>query len=69
VLQVVDLLIDRGPLPESLGPLTLAVLAIGFPKVLARESSVATRLREIDAEAKTAGEEVWAYIVEHELQL
>jgi serine/threonine-protein kinase len=34
IMQVVDLLIDRGPLPESLGPLVLAVLAIGFPIAL-----------------------------------
>lgn len=34
VLQVVDLLIDRIPLPESLGPVTLMVLAIGFPIAL-----------------------------------
>ena len=31
VMQVVDLLIDRGPLPESFGPLMLIVLSIGFP--------------------------------------
>jgi hypothetical protein len=34
VMQVVDLLIDRGPLPESLGPVMLTVLAIGFPIAL-----------------------------------
>ena len=34
VLQVVDVLIDRGPLPESLGPITLTVLAIGLPIAL-----------------------------------
>ena len=34
VMQVVDLLIDRGPLPESLGPLMLILLAIGFPIAL-----------------------------------
>ena len=34
VLQVVDVLIDRGPLPESLGPITLTVLVIGFPIAL-----------------------------------
>jgi TolB-like protein len=34
VLQVVDLLIDRGPLPEALGPVALTVLAIGFPIAL-----------------------------------
>ena len=31
VMQIVDLLIDRGPLPESFGPLMLVVLSIGFP--------------------------------------
>ena len=30
VMQVVDVLIDRGPLPESLGPITLLALAIGI---------------------------------------
>ena len=34
VLQVVDLLIDRVPLPESLGLISLTVLAIGFPIAL-----------------------------------
>lgn len=34
VLQVLDLLIDRGPLPEALGPVALTVLAIGFPIAL-----------------------------------
>ncbi|MEJ2127748.1 MAG: hypothetical protein P8X81_02770 [Woeseiaceae bacterium] len=34
IMQVVDLLIDRGPLPESIGPITLTVLAIGFPIAL-----------------------------------
>jgi TolB-like protein/Flp pilus assembly protein TadD len=34
VMQVVDILIDRGPLPESLGPITLTVLMIGFPIAL-----------------------------------
>lgn len=34
IMQVVDLLIDRGPLPESLGPITLMVLAIGLPIAL-----------------------------------
>jgi len=34
VVQVVDVLIDRGPLPESLGPVMLIVLAIGFPIAL-----------------------------------
>ena len=33
-MQVVDLLIDRGPLPDSIGPITLTVLAIGFPIAL-----------------------------------
>jgi hypothetical protein len=35
VLQVVDLLIDRGPLPVATGPWILAVLVIGFPIALA----------------------------------
>ena len=34
ILQVVDVLIDRGPLPESLGPITLWVLVTGFPIAL-----------------------------------
>ena len=34
LLQVVDVLIDRGPLPESFGPITLTVLVIGFPIAL-----------------------------------
>lgn len=34
IMQVVDLLIDRGPLPESVGPITLTVLAIGLPIAL-----------------------------------
>ena len=34
IMQVVDLLIDRGPLPDSIGPITLIVLAIGFPIAL-----------------------------------
>jgi len=34
IVQVVDLLIDRGPLPDSIGPITLIVLAIGFPIAL-----------------------------------
>ena len=34
VMQVVDLLIERGPLPETLGPAMLIVLAIGFPAAL-----------------------------------
>lgn len=34
IMQVVDLLIDRGPLPDSIGPITLTVLAIGFPIAL-----------------------------------
>jgi len=34
VMQIVDLLIDRSPLPESVGPITLIVLAIGFPIAL-----------------------------------
>ena len=42
---------------------------IGYFKALARQPAVATRLAELDAEAKKAGEEIWAYIVEHQLQL
>jgi len=34
VIQVVDLLIDRIPLPESLGLISLTVLVIGFPIAL-----------------------------------
>lgn len=34
IMQVVDLLIDRGPLPDSIGPITLTVLAVGFPIAL-----------------------------------
>jgi adenylate cyclase len=34
IMQVVDLLIDRGPLPDSIGPITLTVLAIGLPIAL-----------------------------------
>jgi len=34
IMQIVDLLIDRGPLPESIGPITLTVLAIGLPIAL-----------------------------------
>jgi len=34
IMQVVDLLIDRGPFAESIGPITLTVLAIGFPIAL-----------------------------------
>ena len=34
ILQVVDLLIDRGPLPDSLGSLTLTALVVGFPIAL-----------------------------------
>jgi TolB-like protein/Tfp pilus assembly protein PilF len=40
-----------------------------FWKALAREPAVAARLTELDAEAKRGGEEIWAYIVEHDLQL
>lgn len=34
IMQVVDLLIERGPLPEALGPVALTALAIGFPIAL-----------------------------------
>ena len=40
-----------------------------FWKALAQESKVAARLAELDAEAKRGGEEIWAYIVENDLQL
>jgi hypothetical protein len=40
-----------------------------FWKALAQEPAVAARLAELDAEAKRAAEEIWAYIVEHDLQL
>jgi tetratricopeptide (TPR) repeat protein len=42
---------------------------IDYYKALAQEPVVAERLADLDAEAKQAGEDVWAYIVEHELQL
>jgi tetratricopeptide (TPR) repeat protein len=38
-------------------------------KELALEAAVAKRLAELDAEARTGGEEIRAYIVEHNLQL
>ncbi len=40
-----------------------------YYKALALEPSVAERLMELDAEAKNGAEEIWAYIVEQELQL
>lgn len=42
---------------------------IYFFKELAKEPLVAERLRELEAEAKKGGEDIWAYIVEHDLQL
>jgi hypothetical protein len=36
---------------------------------LAGEPAVAERLRDLEAEAQKAGEEVWEYIVEHNVQL
>jgi tetratricopeptide (TPR) repeat protein len=38
-------------------------------KAVAQEPVVATRLAELDAEAKRAGEEIWDYIVANDLQL
>jgi hypothetical protein len=40
-----------------------------FWKPVAREPAVAARLAEIDAEREKAREEIWDYIVEHNLQL
>jgi len=40
-----------------------------FWKALALQPAVAVRLNELDAEMKKGGEEIWAYIVEHDLQL
>jgi tetratricopeptide (TPR) repeat protein len=42
---------------------------IDYYKDLAQEPAVAERLAELDAEAKRAGEDIWAYIVENDLQL
>ena len=53
VMQVVDILIDRGPLPESLGPLTLTLLAIGFPIAL-----ILSWFYEVTPEGVTLDEEV-----------
>jgi TolB-like protein/Flp pilus assembly protein TadD len=53
VMQVVDLLIDRGPLPETLGPAILAVLAIGLPIALAL-----SWFYEVTPEGVTLDEEV-----------
>jgi TolB-like protein/tetratricopeptide (TPR) repeat protein len=38
-----------------------------FWKALAQEPAVAVRLAELDAEAKKGREEIWAYIVDHDL--
>jgi TolB-like protein len=53
VMQVVDLLIDRGPLPEALGPAMLVVLAIGLPIALAL-----SWFYEVTPEGVTLDEEV-----------
>jgi tetratricopeptide (TPR) repeat protein len=42
---------------------------IVFYEELATEPLVAERLTELDAEAKKAGEDIWAYIVQNNLQL
>ena len=42
---------------------------IVFYKALATEPLVVERLTELDAEAKKAGEDIWAYIVQNNLQL
>ena len=42
---------------------------IGYYKELASQPAVAARLAELKEEANQAGEEIWAYIVEHQLQL
>jgi TolB-like protein/tetratricopeptide (TPR) repeat protein len=42
---------------------------IDYYKALAQEPAVASRLAELDAEAKKGGEEILAYIVEHDLSL
>ena len=34
VLQVADIIIDRSPIPESIGPVILGILAVGFPIAL-----------------------------------
>jgi len=38
-------------------------------KALALQPAVAERLNELEAEAREAGEDIWAYIVENNLQL
>ena len=40
-----------------------------FWKAVAQEPPVAARLDELEAEARRAGEEIWAYIVANDLQL
>ena len=40
-----------------------------FWRALAQEPAVAARLKDLKAEAKKGGEEIWAYIVEQQLQL
>lgn len=55
VMQVVDILIDRGPLPESLGPQMLLLLLIGFPIAL-----ILSWFYEITPEGVTLDENVTA---------
>ncbi len=38
-------------------------------KALALQPAVAERLNELEAEAREAGEDIWAYIEENNLQL
>lgn len=42
---------------------------IFYYKALAQEPAVAARLTELEAEAKKGREDIWEYIVEHQLQL
>jgi len=56
-------------LPGTTGSPYLIYLQNAYYKALALEPSVAERLMELDAEAKNGAEEIWAYIVEQQLQL
>jgi hypothetical protein len=42
---------------------------IYFYKALAQDPAVAKRLKELEEEAKKGGEDIWNYIVQHDLQL
>jgi len=42
---------------------------IYFYKALAQDPTVAKRLKELEEEAKKGGEDIWNYIVQHDLQL